>query len=204
MVIIIDYGVGNLRSVQKSFEHLGAKVSISSNPEEVCRADQLVLPGVGAFRAGMEGLQQRNLVEPILQAIKKGTPFLGICLGMQLLLEESEEGEQGLPLPKGLGIIPGRVVRLKGDGLLVPHMGWNQVNPVRELPIVKSLGDNSYAYFVHSYYCEPSNETAVIAKTEYGKEFCSILGANAVWGIQFHPEKSQAVGLKILQGFLAT
>ena len=202
MIVLIDYGLGNLRSVQKAFEHLGTQITLTSDPEQVARADKLILPGVGAFSAGMAGLRQRGLIEPIKQAVRAGVPFIGICLGMQLLFDESEEVGQGFQPEKGLGLLPGQVVLMRGKSLLVPHMGWNQIQPVRDSLLLRGVAPGAYAYFVHSYICMPAEAGIVLATSDYGGEFASVVGAGNVWGIQFHPEKSQRTGLQVLRNFV--
>ncbi len=203
MIALIDYGISNLRSVQKAFEHLGTEVTLVDTPDRLDRADRLILPGVGAFPAGMQGLQERGLIEPIKQAARAGKPLIGICLGMQLLFDASNEmGET-----QGLGLLPGQVTRL-GDpssgvrGLKVPHMGWNQLDVLRDHPLVHDLASGSYAYFVHSYAVYPDQQEMVLATTDYGGPFAVIVGRENVCGLQFHPEKSQVVGLKLLRNFL--
>jgi len=204
MIALIDYGISNLRSVQKAFEHLDTEVTLVDTPDRLTQADRLILPGVGAFPAGMKGLQERGLIESIKQAVHEGKPLIGICLGMQLLFESSDEmGET-----QGLALLPGKVTRLGGQssvvhGLKVPHMGWNQLEAVCEHPLVRDLVSGSYAYFVHSYAVYPEQHDIVLATTEYGGPFASIVGRNKVCGLQFHPEKSQAVGLKLLRNFLS-
>jgi imidazole glycerol-phosphate synthase subunit HisH len=202
MIALIDYGLGNLRSVQKAFEHLGAPVTLTQDPTQVASAGKLILPGVGAFSAGMEGLRQHGLVEPIRRAVLAGVPLLGICLGMQLLFDDSEEMGHGFELDKGLSLIAGRVVRLRAVGLQVPHMGWNQIRPVRDSLLLHGVLPGDYAYFVHSYVCQPVDEEVILATTDYGQEFVSVVGADNLWGIQFHPEKSQSTGLQVLQNFI--
>ncbi len=204
MIALIDYGLGNLRSVQKAFEHLGVQVVLTGDPGQVSRAHKLILPGVGAFSAGMQGLRQRGLVEPIRQAAQAGVPLLGICLGMQLLFDASEEVGLGFEATQGLGLLGGQVVRLPetGAGIHVPHMGWNQIQPVGQAPILRGIMPGAYAYFVHSYVCQPADARAVLATTDYGETFASVVGAGSIWGIQFHPEKSQRTGLQILRNFL--
>jgi glutamine amidotransferase len=203
MIALIDYGISNLRSVQKAFEHLGAPVTLTNTPDQVRRADKLILPGVGAFAAGMDGLRQRGLIEPIRQRVQDGVPLIGVCLGMQLLFDESEEVEPGAQPEPGLSLLAGRVVRLQGDGIRVPHMGWNQLEPVRGSRLLRGIQPGAYAYFVHSYVCQPAGEDVVVATTEYGQAFASVVEAGSVWGIQFHPEKSQQTGLQVLRNFIA-
>jgi len=203
MITIIDYGMGNLRSVQKGFERLGFNARVTAYPGDVERAGKLVLPGVGAFRDCMDNLRSGGFVEPIKRHIEDGRPFLGICLGLQLLFTESEEFGRH----QGLGIIPGRVVRFPsemrqgGEELKVPHMGWNQITVCREAPIFKGVADGSSVYFVHSYYVVPEDEGVVATVTDYGISFCSSIWRDNVMATQFHPEKSQQVGLAILKNF---
>jgi glutamine amidotransferase len=216
MIALIDYGISNLRSVQKAFEHLDRAVTLVDTPEQVIHADRLILPGVGAFRAGRQGLQARGLVEPIRQAAQTGKPLLGICLGMQLLFESSDEMGETV----GLGLLPGHVTKLKvpvasdqgpaADSALhappaalkIPHMGWNQLDLVNDHPLLHGVASGSYAYFVHSYAVYPEQPEIVLATTEYGGSFASIVGRDNICGLQFHPEKSQAVGLTLLKNFL--
>jgi glutamine amidotransferase len=203
MIALIDYGISNLRSVQKAFEHLDTEVTLVDTPDRLAQAERLILPGVGAFRAGMKGLRERGLIETIKQAVREGKPLIGICLGMQLLFESSDEmGETA-----GLGLLPGKVTRIGGvssvaSGLKVPHMGWNQLDLVADHPLVCDLASSSYAYFVHSYAVYPDQREIVLATTDYGGSFASIVGRGNVCGLQFHPEKSQAVGLRLLRNFL--
>ena len=204
MIALIDYGISNLRSVQKAFEHLGSEATLANDPDQVMRADKLILPGVGAFSAGMAGLRQRGLIEPIKRRVRQGAPLIGICLGMQLLFDESEEVTQGLPPEAGLGLMAGRVVRLQGDGIHIPHIGWNQIEPVRDSAVLRGVGPGAYAYFVHSYVCAPADASLIVATTDYGRKFTSVVGAGNVWGIQFHPEKSQQTGLQVLRNFMDT
>ena len=196
MIIIIDYGMGNLRSVQKGFEKVGYDAVISSDPNEVRKADKVVLPGVGAFGDAMHNLREAGMIEAIEETVKAGTPFLGICLGLQLMFESSEE----FGLHKGLGILPGHV-KLFPPGLKIPHIGWNQAEIQKEDPILKDIPDGSSFYFVHSYYVEPSDPADITTLTEYGIRFASIASKDNVFGIQFHPEKSSAMGLRILKNF---
>jgi len=207
MIVIVDYGVGNLRSVQKALEHVGAPATISSDPAalEPGAAETpggIVLPGVGAFGDGMAELRRRGLVAPLRRQAAAGRPLLGICLGMQLLFESSEEmGEH-----RGLGLLPGRVVRFPPGPLKVPHVGWNRLRPGRQSPpgqhpLLAGIAEGAYAYFVHSYYAEPAEPGDVLATTDYGLEFAAVVGRGRVWGAQFHPEKSQEVGLQLLANF---
>lgn len=206
-ITMIDYGASNIRSAQKAFEHIGADVVLTEDPEVVRKADKLVLPGVGAFGSGMAGLHQRNLPAAIHEAVQRGVPFLGICVGMQLMFDESDE----MGIHQGLGLIHGRVTRFPLHhssflipNLKVPHMGWNQLEPAWEHPLLAGVNGGDYAYFVHSYYCDPAAATAVLSWTDYGFSFASIVAQENVYGLQFHPEKSQSVGLRILQNFLQT
>ena len=213
MIALIDYGISNLRSVQKAFAHLDTEVALVDTPARLAQADRLILPGVGAFPAGMQGLRERGLIEPIKQAACDGKPLIGICLGMQLLFESSDEmGETA-----GLGLLPGQVTRIKRQAasaeagpafrippstLKIPHMGWNQLDVVRQHPLLRDLVSGSHAYFVHSYAVYPDQRGIILATTDYGGPFASIVGQGSVCGLQFHPEKSQAVGLNLLRNFL--
>lgn len=203
MIAIIDYGMGNLRSVQKGFERIGFTAEVTADPARILAAEKIVLPGVGAFRDCIHNLEQGGFVEPILQVIAEGRPFLGICLGLQLLLSESEE----FGLHKGLGVIPGRVVRFpegmreQGEKLPVPHMGWNQITLKAETPLFNGISGGSNVYFVHSYYVKPDDQSVVTATCNYGLEFCAAIRKDNVMATQFHPEKSQAIGLQMLKNF---
>ncbi len=203
MIAIIDYGMGNLRSVQKAFEKIGSEAVVITEPKKLSSAKRIVLPGVGAFRDCIHNLEQAGFIEPILKTITDGLPFLGICLGLQLLFTESEE----FGLHKGLGIIPGRVVRFpedmteSGEKLPVPHMGWNQVSFKSESPLFNGIPEGSNVYFVHSYYVKPKESSVVTATSNYGIDFCAAIQRDNVMATQFHPEKSQAVGLQILKNF---
>lgn len=203
MIAIIDYGMGNLRSVQKGFEKVGFEAVVTSDPRVVLEAAKVVLPGVGAFRDCMRNLEQGGFVEPILKVIRDGRPFLGICLGLQLLFTESEE----FGLHKGLDIIPGRVVRfpegmsINGEKLAVPHMGWNQISFTGRSPVFAGIDEGTNVYFVHSYYVKPDDVAVVAATTSYGIDFCSAICRDNVVATQFHPEKSQEKGLQILKNF---
>ena len=196
MIAIIDYGMGNLRSVQKGLEKSGFMAQVTADPDVVRKADKVVLPGVGAFGDAMANLRQAGMPEIICETVKTGKPFLGICLGLQLLFETSAEGG----LHEGLKIFPGQV-KLLPPGLKVPHMGWNQIEIQKQDPILKGIPDGSSFYFVHSYYVVPTDPAVNTALTEYGIKFTSIAGRENVWGIQFHPEKSSALGLQILKNF---
>ena len=203
MIAIIDYGMGNLRSVQKGFEKIGAEAVITADPQVVLEAEKIVLPGVGAFRDCMSNLQQGGFVEPILKIIAEGRPFLGICVGMQLLFDDSVE----FGLYKGLGVIPGHVLRFpegmkeNGEELKVPHMGWNQISFKQNPPAFEGVAAESNVYFVHSYYVKPDDESVVATTTSYGIEFCSSIWKDNIVATQFHPEKSQEIGLRILKNF---
>lgn len=196
MIAIVDYGMGNLRSVQKGFEKVGFEAIVTSDPKVIRDAFAVVLPGVGAFGAAMERLKRSGLLEEIVCGIEAGKPYLGICLGLQLLFTESEEGGRY----KGMDLIKGKVVRFKGD-LKVPHMGWNRIRIVKPNPLLEGIPDGSYFYFVHSYYVLPDDFSVVAATTEYGLEFASMVWLDNLFATQFHPEKSQKLGLKMLENF---
>lgn len=196
MIAVIDYGLGNLRSVAKALEVVGAKTKVTNNPDVITQAKAIVFPGVGAFHRGMENLNRLGILPAIFDAIKNNKPFLGICLGLQLLFTESEEHG----IHKGFDIIKGRVKRFTGN-MKIPHMGWNQVKLQRS-GLFKDIPDNSYFYFVHSYYVEPEDKDVVIGTTEYGIDFTSAINKGNIWGVQFHPEKSTELGLKILENFV--
>lgn len=198
MITIVDYQMGNLRSVQKGFERVGSAALISSDPEQVRTADKLVLPGVGAFGDAMHELRERGLTEAINEAIRRGAPFLGICLGLQLLFETSDEGG----CHAGLGILPGKVVRFRvPPPLKVPHMGWNQAHILQPAPLLAGVPSGTYFYFVHSYYVAPADGEVVAVQTTYDQPFCAMVWKDNVLATQFHPEKSQAAGLKLLSNF---
>ena len=203
MIAIIDYGMGNLRSVQKALEKVGAKVCVTERLAEIEKAEKLVLPGVGAMRPAMEKLKMLKLLDSLKTSVTKGKPFLGICLGLQLLFEKSEEGGES----EGLGIIPGCVRRfnptsMAQDILKVPHMGWNQLAITQtSCPLFKGIADQTYLYFCHSYYCEPTDQAVTATRTRYGGDFLSALWKDNIFGVQFHPEKSQEAGLAILKNF---
>ena len=212
-IAIVDAGIGNLRSVQKAFEHLGARPIATDDPEQVLAADAVVLPGVGAFGDGMQGLRARGLDLAVRHVIDSGKPFFGICVGLQLLFDESEE----MGRHRGLGVLPGRVVRF-APSLTVPHMGWNQVDqrpceepksaalhgglPQRCHPMFSGVPDGAFVYFAHSFHAVASDDAIVVATTDYGGAFPSAVARDNVWAIQFHPEKSQDVGLTVLRNFL--
>ncbi len=203
MIAIVDYGMGNLRSAQKAFERNGASAVITDDPARIADADAVVLPGVGAYRDCWRGLEAADLVEPVREAAASGRPFLGICVGMQLLFEGSDEG----PCEAGLGVFAGRVVRfpdLRAQGLKVPHMGWNQleISGERSNPLF-TPGTAPYAYFVHSYYAQPADDAIVLARCTHGVPFTAAVGRGNVYAVQFHPEKSQAAGLRLLAAFAA-
>lgn len=196
MIAIIDYGMGNLRSVQKALEKNGAKAVVTDRAAEIARAEKVVLPGVGAIQPAMEKLQALNLVGVIKDAIASGKPFLGICLGFQLLFEKSDEGGE----VNGLGILPGKVQRF--PKLKVPQMGWNQIIlRQKNNPLMKDIEDKAHVYFCHSYYVQPQRKEITLTTTDYGIEYASSVAEKNLFGVQFHPEKSQTVGLKILGNF---
>jgi glutamine amidotransferase len=199
MIIIIDYGMGNLRSVEKAFEKVGADVNVSRDPDDVRSADHLVLPGVGAFGDAMTNLEKRGLIEPIKEEVAAGKPFLGICLGLDLVFDESDEHG----LHQGLGLVPGRVELLPTD-LKIPHIGWNQIRIEKESRLLAGIPDGSYFYFVHSYVVVPERDSDILCRTEYGCNFVSAIENGNIAAFQFHPEKSSAIGLKILENFSLT
>lgn len=196
MIIIIDSGIANLHSVQKGFEKAGHQAKITENPRDLDGASAIVLPGVGAFADGIHKLEQRGFVEPLRRNIEKGKPLLGICLGLHFLFSESEE----FGLHKGLGIFPGRVRRFS-QGQKVPHMGWNTLQFKRQPPIFEGIAEGSYFYFVHSYYVDPEDKTIIASVTDYGLPFASMVWKDNIVATQFHPEKSQALGLRVLKNF---
>jgi glutamine amidotransferase len=197
MITIIDYGAGNLRSVVNAISRLGYEAKVTASPAEVLKAEAVILPGVGAAADTMANLRQQGLDEPIRQFVAGGKPFLGVCIGMQVLLSDTEEGGNH----QCLGIIPGRV-RKFAPGLKVPHMGWNQLKQKRAHPVFKDIADGANFYFVHSYYVEPEDKGLVAGETEYGISFCSVIARDNLIATQFHPEKSGEVGLKIYDNFI--
>lgn len=202
MIALIDYGAGNVRSVQKALQAVGAEVLVTSEPRALRRADKIVLPGVGAFGDCMAGLRQSGLVSALHQAVEAGKPLLGICVGLQVLFKEGEE--QGRH--PGLGLVPGRVVRFHREaanpGLKIPHTGWNQIEPVESSPLMDGLPPGAWAYFNHAYYGQAPPEYT-LAVTYYGDLFPSVVGRGSIYGVQFHPEKSQSTGLRTLRNFVS-
>ena len=224
MVTIIDYGIGNLRSIEKAFQAVGADVIRTDRPEVIVRAERVVLPGVGAFGACADEIRRRGLEEPVREVIAAGKPFMGVCVGMQLLFEESDE----MGRHAGLGILPGRIVHFRaapathpvdepqsvslGDAgawdhdaarpLKVPHMGWNTIRIERPSALLDGIEQGAFFYFVHSYHARPDEPSDVLASTTYGAEFPAIVHRNNVYGVQFHPEKSQKNGLRLLRNFV--
>ena len=195
-VAIIDYGVGNLRSVEKAFAATGCEAVVTGHENELRAAERLVLPGVGAFGACMKALKERGFDRLVCDRVREGTPLLGVCVGMQLLFEESEE----FGSTPGLGLLKGRV-RKFGSDLVVPHIGWNRIHQTQPHALFEGVTDGSFCYFVHSFYCEPKNPEAIVAETEYGERYASVVAQENVCGVQFHPEKSQDVGLLMLRNF---
>jgi glutamine amidotransferase len=197
VIAIVDYGIGNLGSVLKAFRRYEAEVELTADPAALRRAAALVLPGDGAFGAAMDELRARGLDRLVLEAVSQGTPLLGVCVGMQLLFEESEEHGRH----RGLALLPGRVRRFEVEPLPVPHMGWNQLDRARPDPLLDGLTDGAYVYFVHSYWCD-AREEDVVAWSDYGGRFPAIVARGNVLGLQFHPEKSQDVGLRMIGNFV--
>ena len=198
MIAIVDYGAGNLRSVELALARLGVHTRVTADPDMLALADGLILPGVGAFSDAMAALGRSGTIPAGLEAVGAGRPLLGICLGMQLLLDGSEEGP-GVP---GLGLIPGEVRRLPGCGLKIPHMGWNSLTPAKPSPLFKGLPEEPYVYFVHSYACKAADPADVLAVTDYGVPFHAAVQRGRILGFQFHPEKSGDVGQKLLANFV--
>ena len=195
-VAIIDYGVGNLRSVEKAFAATGQEAIVTRDQRELRSAERLVLPGVGAFANCMRALADHDLVELVRDRVAAGVPLLGVCVGMQMLFEESDEFGRS----RGLGILKGAVRRF-GDDLVVPQVGWNRIRQRRSHPLFAGIPDDSFFYFVHSYFCEPTSADAVAGETDYGSTYASVVADGNVCGVQFHPEKSQSVGLRMLANF---
>lgn len=193
---IVDYGVGNLRSVERAFAATGNPATITDDPSVLSQAKGLVLPGVGAFAACMKALSSRGFDALVRERVIGGTPLLGICVGMQMLFDQSEEFGNAA----GLGLIPGRVRRLPGE-MLVPQVGWNQIRKRNFHPILSRIEDDAFVYFVHSYYCDAGDPEMVVGETDYGISYPSVIGRGDLCGVQFHPEKSQAVGLQMLSNF---
>jgi glutamine amidotransferase len=201
-IAIVDYGMANLRSVQKAFEQVGHRADVISRPEDIQKVEKIVLPGVGAFADAVATLRQSGLAEPILDHIQRGRPFLGICLGLQMLFDVGyEDGEH-----RGLGVLPGTCIRFDVDqtmDLKVPHMGWNQLNVKRPSPLLKDLPEGANVYFVHGYHVVPADDNVIATTTDYGRPFVSSIWRDNIMATQFHPEKSQKVGLKMLENFAA-
>lgn len=204
MIAIVDYGMGNLRSVQKAIERVGGQARIVDRPQDLIRARKIVLPGVAAFGDAISQIRQARLDEPIIRAVRSGLPYLGFCLGLQLLFDVSyEDGEH-----EGLGLLPGKVTKFEfgampsREGLKVPHIGWNQVDVVRPAPMLQGVANGSFVYFDHSYHVVPHDKDVTAATTDYGYPFVSAVWKENIFATQFHPEKSQAVGLRILDNFV--
>ena len=195
-VAIIDYGVGNLRSVEKAFAATGCEAIVTGDRTELLAAERLVLPGVGAFASCMDSLAQHGLTELVCDRAREGTPLLGVCVGMQMLFEASAEFGHST----GLGLLKGSVRRF-GEELVVPQVGWNQIHQRSEHPLFAGIDDNAFFYFVHSFYCQPACAEVVIGETEYGVTYASVVARGNVFGVQFHPEKSQTAGLQLLKNF---
>jgi glutamine amidotransferase len=199
VIVVVDYGMGNLRSVSKALEAVGAAVKVSGSPKEVEEAKGVVLPGVGAFRDAVKNLKEKGLWDALLRSVESGKPFLGICLGLQLLFEVSHE----FGTTEGLGLIKGEVVKFDlPKEFKIPHMGWNQVVKKKESRLLKGIKSGEYFYFVHSYFVKPENPSVVLTETDYGITFTSAVEEGNLFAVQFHPEKSQRAGLKLLQNFV--
>lgn len=204
MIAIIDYGMGNLRSVEKAFAYIGQTAVITSDTQKILEADRVVLPGVGAFGKSMENLTEAGMVPVVREVIASGRPFLGICLGLQMLFEESAESFGNDPeMVRGLGILKGNVLKFESNDLKIPQIGWNKIKTVKDSPLFHKVDDGSFVYFVHSYYVRPDSAEAVACTTDYGIEYCSGVSVNNLHAVQFHPEKSSQVGLQILKNFAA-
>lgn len=198
MIAIIDYGSGNLHSVQKAVAFAGAEINVTDNADDILQADKIIIPGVGAFADCMNGLEIRNLVEVVKDAASRNILILGICVGMQLLFEESEE--KGLH--RGLGLMPGRVVFFTQTTIKVPQIGWNQVEIAKPSPLMDGIQNGDYFYFNHSYYCAPTEMSDALTITDYGLRYASSVARGNIFGVQFHPEKSQTIGLRLLRNFV--
>ncbi|MDB5055661.1 MAG: hisH [Bacilli bacterium] len=196
MIAIIDYGMGNLHSVSKAVERLGQEYIVTSDEQQILRADKAILPGVGAFGDAMENLRESGLRETTLRYAASGKPLLGICLGMQLLFTQSDEHG----MHEGLNLLPGNVVRFQGD-YKVPHMGWNKLSFTQQSPLLQGI-EEGYVYFVHSYHAKPEQKSDLLATTDYYQPVTAIVGRNNVYGMQFHPEKSGEIGMRLLDNFL--
>ena len=197
MIAIVDYGMGNLRSVEKGFLKVGIDVVVTNKPEIIEKADGIVLPGVGAFKDCMRELSNLRLTDAIVNAIRNGKPYLGICLGLQVLFSESEEFGRC----RGLDIFRGKVVRFQNGNLKIPHMGWNELTIQKQNPLLNGIKDKTYFYFVHSFYVAPEDSSIIAATTDYGLNFTSMVWEDNIFAVQFHPEKSQAAGLRLLENF---
>jgi len=198
MIGIIDYGMGNIHSVQKALEYMGAETFVTNKPEELKRCQKIVLPGVGAFADAIQELKKDGMAEAITEAVKSKKTFLGICLGMQLLFETSEEAKDTC----GLGLLKGTVRKFDQKGIKVPQMGWNQLKRAQACPLLKDIPDDSYVYFCHSYYPDPKDKEVIAATCSYGLPFSAVVWKENIYGVQFHPEKSQQVGLVMLKNFV--
>lgn len=198
MIVVVDYGMGNLRSVAKAFEKVGFNIKVSSNPEDIKNAKAIVVPGVGAFGDAVHNLKRFNLFDEIINHIQEGKPYFGICLGLQLLFEYGYEfGEH-----EGFGVLKGKVVRFENkEGYKIPHMGWNQVWIKQKEGLFSDIKEGEYFYFVHSYYAKPENKEDIASTTDYITDFCSAIQKDNIWAVQFHPEKSQKAGLKLISNF---
>ncbi|HNX69384.1 MAG TPA: imidazole glycerol phosphate synthase subunit HisH [Candidatus Omnitrophota bacterium] len=199
MIAIIDYGMGNLRSVSKALESLGAKCRICTRGKDLACATQVILPGVGAFGDAMKELKARGFLDPVRELVARKAKLMGVCLGLQLLFEKSEEASGA----KGLGILKGSVVKFRSKNVKVPHMGWNDLRILKKHPLLDGITNGDYFYFVHTYYAKPASRTETLASCHYGKEdFSAVVGNGHVFAAQFHPEKSQEAGLRILKNFI--
>jgi glutamine amidotransferase len=198
-IAIIDYGVGNLRSVEKAFAATGCEAIVTADERLLRSAGRLVLPGVGAFAACMQGLAEHGFDELVCERVRQGTPLLGVCVGMQMLFEKSDE----FGSTAGLGLVQGCVRRFSDD-LVVPQVGWNQIRQRASHPLFEKIADESFFYFVHSFYCEPASDDVLVGETDYGVTYASVVATENVCGVQFHPEKSQAAGLQMLKNFAAS